>query len=111
MKNSIPPRRGEKILAFAICATVVTCFLWKNPAISSAASTGLLFGIMAPFFISMTGTSAQMEGWLLLLATILVGIKYGVTALCTNLLGFVIYAIVLFAVLALSNEFKSNRES
>jgi hypothetical protein len=100
-------RRLEKILAFAISISVVIWFLWQNDSVSRDGGTGLLLGVMAPFFVTMIGVSAHTEGWMLTAITILIGIRYGMAGLGMSLLGFASFTAVSVAIMALVNSIRS----
>lgn len=103
-------RPVEKIMAFAASLTAVCWFLWSNRDISNAAGTGLLFGVFAPFVVTMLGTSAVTEGWLLTGITILIGINYGLAGLGMSFLGFLIFSGFLVALLTVSNRLFFNAD-
>ena len=95
-KVRLPYRHGnrpvEKTVAFALTLTIIFWFVWKNRNLSLAAGTGLLDGATASFFIRMLGLHREsIKIALLMVALVLIGLKYGAIASATGFLGSLIF--------------------
>jgi hypothetical protein len=84
---------------------VVICFAWKNQSLARRAGTGLLLGVLATFIVNMLGVSASSEGWVLVAAMVLIGLKFGAAAFGMGLLGWLLFTLLMFGMLLLSNRF------
>jgi hypothetical protein len=94
----------EKIVAFGLSMAAVLCLAWKNQSLSVGAGTGLLLGVLATFIINMLGVSAMSEGTLVMLAVVVIGLKFGAAAFGMSILGWLMFSVVYVVVVSLTNR-------
>lgn len=97
-------RPVETIVAFTLTMTVIVWFAWKNQRISVSVVTGLMLGVIADFSFRIMGVSAVAEGWLLMAAVIVIGVKFGVVALAMSIVGWLFFAAIHLCLVLLINR-------
>jgi len=85
-----PHRRIEKTIAFFIAMPTGFWFAAKL-SLSERAALGLVYGILANYFLKMLDLYLPVEYWLLLAAAIAIGVKYGITGFAVGILGILYF--------------------
>jgi hypothetical protein len=97
-------RPVEKTIAFIASAVIYFgCAILAAAHLSGSMLVAGFFGMFAGYLLGILEVSAMTEGWLIPVALILIGLKYGFSGLGMAFVGWLLFACLTLVVLALAN--------